>query len=150
MIDLIGCISELILEVQQRSFLNKKRKIRAYEKEHNLPKKRMISPYTRVIILAVSSVLFMSFAFHFIHKSTSKNKDSEKIKLISTLLEKEKSVSGQYPEKLEGIIRNNPLYKNLTTNNWGAPFYYKKINNDRFLLISLGKDGVLHTKDDVK
>ncbi|MFT7899880.1 hypothetical protein VBY74_07840 [Tenacibaculum ascidiaceicola] len=151
MIDLIGCISEIILEIQQFLFRKKRRKQRAYEKSHNLPKKRMISPYQRFsIALLITVTVITSLFFLFTSSSSSKNHDLEKIQQISLLLEQEKSTFGTYPDKLQGITRNNPLYQDLLIDSWNTPFYYKKIDENTFILISLGKDKTLHTKDDVK
>lgn len=151
MIDFIGCISEVILDIQQFLFRKKRRKQRAYEKEHNLPQKRMISPYQRLgIALLITAVIASGLLVLFISNFSLKNKDSEKIQQISFLLEQEKSTLGTYPDKLQGITRNNPLYLDLLIDSWNTPFYYKKIDENTFILISLGKDKTLHTKDDVK
>ncbi|MGG6229768.1 hypothetical protein [Tenacibaculum sp. SDUM215027] len=151
MIDLIGCVSEIILDIQEFLFRKKKRKQRAYEKKHSLPKKRMISPYQRLgIVLLITVVIASGLLILFINSFSLKNKDLEKIQQISLLLEQEKSTLGTYPDKLQGITRNNPLYQNLLVDFWDTPFYYKKVDENTFILISLGKDKTLHTKDDVK
>lgn len=151
MIDLIGCISEIILDTQELFFRKKKRRQRAYEKSHNLPKKRMISPYQRFsIALLITVTVITSLFFLFTSGSSSKNHDLEKIQQISFLLEKEKIILGRYPDNLQGITRKNPLYQNLLFDSWNTPFYYKKVDENSFILISLGKDKILHTEDDIK
>lgn len=151
MIDFIGCISEVILDIQQFLFRKKRRKQRVYEKEHNLPQKRIISPYQRFsIALLITVTVITSLFFLFTSSSSSKNHDLEKIQQISFLLEKEKIILGRYPDNLQGITRKNPLYQNLLFDSWNTPFYYKKVDESSFILISLGKDKILHTEDDIK
>ena len=127
MIDLIGCISEIILDTQELFFRKKKRRQRAYEKSHNLPKKRMISPYQRFsIALLITVTVITSLFFLFTSSSSSKNHDLEKIQQISLLLEQEKSTLGTYPDKLQGITRNNPLYQDLLIDSWNTPYLLQK------------------------
>lgn len=149
MIDLIECISEIILDIQEFFFRKKRKKQRAYEKENSLPKKRMISPYERVFIIVGVMIVFITF-FMLILSSKGTTITTQKIKELKELLDNEKSILGTYPEKLEMVIRNNPLRANLTKDYWNNNFQYEFINRNKYVLSSSGKDGVFGTEDDIK
>lgn len=143
-------LSEFALNIQEYFFRRKRAKRREYEREHNLPRKKMISPSERVIILFLGFLLIVGaiglFAQLF---NNNEKKTKEKIKKIRTMLEKEKEVLGGYPEQLEAIKRNNPLYNTLHLDGWGNKFKYQTKNGE-YSLISVGPDGKLGTKDDIQ
>lgn len=149
MIDLIECISEIILDIQEFFFRKKRKKQRAYEKENSFPKKRMISPYERVFIIVGVMIVFIPF-FMLIPSSKGTTITTQKIKELKELLDNEKSILGNYPKKLEMVIRNNPLRANLTKDYWNNNFQYEFINRNKYVLSSSRKDGVFGTEDDIK
>lgn len=140
-------ILELYSDIKHWIKVKKRRK---FEKENNLPKKRMISPMNKVWIV----ILIISIPILFIRLNRFRNQDFaltlDKIIEIKLLLESEKKQFGFYPKELKTIIRNNPLRKNITLDGWENQFIYT-ISKDslNYKLISLGKDGKLNTSDDI-
>ena len=126
------------------------RKRRKFEKENNLPKKRMISPMNKIWIV----ILIISIPILFLRFNRFRNQNLaltfDKIIEIKLLLEAEKKQFGFYPNELKDIIRNNPLRKNITLDAWKNEFIYT-ISKDslNYKLISIGKDGKLNTSDDI-
>ncbi|PNW25529.1 hypothetical protein [Formosa algae] len=106
-------------------FAKRKKARREYEKENNLPKKLMIHPVWKLFGIFMIFVLMAKLVIgHFFFSDYGTKKTTEKIAKIELILENEKSSLGIYPEKLNIIIRNNPLRKNITTDYW---------NNELFL-----------------
>lgn len=69
---------------------------------------------------------------------------------VAVLLDYEKETLGQYPERLETVLRKNPLLKNIHKDYWGREFYYERHSSgESYILISLGPDGMLNTEDDI-
>jgi hypothetical protein len=141
-------ISDLFYELK---FWKKKKARRKFEKENNLSKKVMIHPYLKffgifLIIIFTVRILFGNLFF-------SNNEElitTEKITEIEQILENEKKSLGIYPKKLNTIIRNNPLRKNITIDYWNNEFYYEQKENGKYyILLSKGKDGILKTEDDI-
>ena len=152
MADLIACIiSELFFWREDYKFYKRKKARRAYEKEHNLPKKTLIHPVTKVFILFLIVGLVIKVTSTFIISSYFGNTKTEnKIVEIETILEQEKQTLGMYPDLLLTIIRNNPLRKNITRDTWNNEFHYQQNENgNNYILISKGKDGILNTEDDI-
>lgn len=148
-LDFIATILELIVDIQ---FWRDKKKRRKFEKENNLPKKTMINPNTLVIIYSIVICIFFLLVFLlYQHYYSNVKKTQKKILQIEELLIENKNADGYYPKKLEDIIRNNPLRKNISLDSWGNTYHYK-VSEDRstYILISKGKDGILNTKDDLK
>lgn len=70
---------------------------------------------------------------------------------ISEILKLEKEQLNKYPKELNHIIRNNPLRKNITLDYWNTELVYILSKNSlNYTIISLGKDKVLDTSDDLK
>lgn len=148
-LEFIGCILELVVDFQ---FWREKKKQRQFEKENNLPKKQMIHPLTKPIIYFILVITPVIIAFSlYQHYFTNTKNTIKKIAKVEALIINNKEADGYFPNKLEDIIRNNPLRKNITLDAWGNKFYYKVLENkNTFILISKGKDGVLNTEDDIK
>jgi len=146
--DLIVYILELYSDIKHWFRVRKRRK---FEKENNLPKKRMISPMNKIgiVILIISIPIFFLRFNRFRNQNFASTLD--KIIEIKMLLEAEKKQFVFYPTELKTIIRNNPLRKNITLDGWKNEFIYT-ISKDslNYELISLGKDGKLNTSDDIK
>jgi hypothetical protein len=148
-------VSEIIAEILEIysdiKHWFKVRKRRKFEKENNLPKKRMISPMNKIWI----AILVISIPLLFLRYNRFKDQDFaitlNKIIEIKLLLEAEKKQFGFYPKELKNIIRNNPLRKKITTDSWKNEFVYT-ISKDslNYTLISKGKDRKLNTSDDIK
>ncbi|CAM1341320.1 type II secretion system protein GspG [Tenacibaculum amylolyticum] len=145
---LIADIAGTLLDVQQYFFKRKLKKRRKYEKENKLPRKRMVSPKDRFIVLWAITLVIVVILIRFF-QNDKEAITKEKINEIKELLEKEKKVFGDYPEKLETIKRNNPLRIDLLHDGWGNVFNYE-LKEGYYTLISYGKDGKLNTKDDIK
>jgi len=153
--DLFTLIFEVVLELfiwrGANKFSKRKKERRKYEAENNLPKKVLIHPFLKFLSLAV---LFLFFFFTIIKPllfSKNGNKETtKKITKIKELLEKEKVDLGQYPSELAAIEHNNPSRKNITLDYWGNKFYYILTQDGlEYILISKGKDKILHTEDDI-
>lgn len=148
-LEFLGFILEIIIDLV---FWRDRKKRRKFEKENNLPKKTMVNPNTLVtiysiVIILISVILFLMYQHYY---SNVKNANKNIIKIQELVIEN-KEQDGTYPEKLEDIIRNNPLRKNITVDPWGNKYYYKvSENKNTFTLISKGKDGILNTEDDIK
>jgi general secretion pathway protein G len=146
--DLIGLILDIYLDVKHWFKVKKRRK---FEKENNLPKKRMISPMNKIAIV----FLIILTAFLFL-KINSFKKQGKKITLnemikIRAILEAEKKQFGTYPTAIKDIIRNNPLRKNIALDYWKNEFIYLLSKDSlNYTLISLGKDRIQDTSDDLK
>ncbi len=144
-------IGELLFWREDYKFSKRKKARREFEKENNLPKKIMIHPVWKLfgIILIIAFVAKLVIGYFFFSDYGTK-KTNEKIAEIELILTEEKKSLGIYPEKLNTIIRNNPLRKNITSDYWNNEFFYEqKENGLDYILISKGKDGILKTKDDI-
>ena len=148
MLDLIG---ELLFWREDYKFAKRKKARREFEKENNLPEKLMIHPVWKLfgIFMVIGLIANLTIG-HFFFSEYGTKKTTEKIAKIELILENEISSLGVYPEKLNIIIRNNPLRKNITSDYWNNEFYYQQIENGLgYVLISKGKDGILKTEDDI-
>ncbi len=66
-------------------------------------------------------------------------------------LHQKKKKLNKYPKELKDIIRNNPLRKNITVDYWNTEFVYIVSKDSlNYTIISLGKDRLLNTSDDIK
>ncbi len=157
MLEFIGSIievfAEIALDIQEFFFRRKREKRRAYERENNLPPKKMRSPYERFYILAgvFVFILLIIRLVTYIFRSGGDiklAKTEEKIIEIKALLEKEREVFGKYPEALKTIKRNNPLRNDLLVDGWGTTFSYKVVENS-YILVSAGSDKKINTEDDL-
>ena len=148
MLDIIG---ELLFWREDYKFAKRKKARREFEKENNLPKKLMIHPVWKLFGFFMIFVLIAKLVIgHFFFSDYGTKKTTEKIAEIELILENEKNLLGIYPEKLNIIIRNNPLRKNITSDYWNNEFFYEqKENGLGYVLISKGKDGILKTEDDI-
>ncbi|QXP78731.1 MULTISPECIES: hypothetical protein [Winogradskyella] len=148
MLDIIG---ELLLWREDYKFAKRKKARREFEKENKLPKKIMIHPTWKAFGIFMVFMLIAKLVIgHFFFSNYGTKKASEKIAEIEIILENEKSSLGIYPEKLNIIIRNNPLRKNITSDYWNNEFFYEQTQNGLgYVLISKGSDGILKTKDDI-
>ena len=148
MLDIIG---ELLFWREDYKFAKRKKARREFEKENNLPKKLMIHPVWKLFGIFIVFVLISKLVIgHFYFSDYGTKKTTEKIAEIELILENEKSSLGIYPEKLNIIIRNNPLRKNITSDYWDNEFFYEQIENGLgYVLVSKGKDGILKTNDDI-
>jgi len=143
-------ISEIILNIQEFFFRRKREKRREFERESNLPKKKMVSPSERLYSVLGISVIVMAVVIIFSTKSGN-TITTEKLVQIKELLRKEKEVIGKYPDQLETIKRGSPLYEGLLVDGWDNTFEYKATEGgNSYTLISLGADGKLNTDDDLK
>ncbi|NRD23881.1 hypothetical protein HNV10_11545 [Winogradskyella litoriviva] len=149
---MLNIIAELLLCREDYKFRKRKQARRQFEKENNLPKKIMIHPVWALFGIIVIIIVLLKFIIGFFFFSDVGDKKTlEKMEAIELILEKEKADIGSYPNELKTIIRNNPLRKDITIDFWGNEFFYKlKENEQDYILISKGKDGILKTEDDVK
>lgn len=146
--ELLANLLEWYLDIK---FWFKKRKRRKFENEHNLPKKIMWYPSQKLgviylVVILFSGSVFMIFKF----PNIQNNRTEERLLKIVELLEKEKKDIGEYPIELKTIIRNNPLLKDITKDDWNTEFSYKLANDGvTYRLFSLGKDNTPNTDDDI-
>ena len=152
MTDLIAWLTgEFLFWREDYRFSKRKKARREFEKENNLSKTLMIHPVWKLLgIFVIFGLLVKLVVGYFFFTDYGRNKTSEKIIEIELILEKEKKSIGIYPEKLNVIIRNNPLRKEITLDYWNNEFFYEqKENGLDYVLISKGKDGILKTEDDI-
>ncbi|WP_339625089.1 hypothetical protein [uncultured Winogradskyella sp.] len=146
-----GLFAELLEWFLDIKFWFKKRKRRKFEKEHNLPKRIMIYPSDKILLVSIGlGLLSILCYFAFYYPKIIKDNTEEKLLAIVVILEEEKRILGFYPAVLNDIIRNNPLRKNITKDAFNFDIQYQLIaNGERYLLFSVGKDGVPNSKDDI-
>ncbi len=149
MLDLIANLLSLKMDFD---FWKKKKARRKFERENNLPKKIMIHPIWKMFgFIMIFVIITKTLIGHFFLSDYKKNKTIKKISKIELILEKQKKDIGTYPRELNTIIRNNPLRKNITKDYWNNNFYYELTENGKnYILISMGKDEIMNTKDDIK
>ena len=80
----------------------------------------------------------------------------EQINVIDRTLEDYKLKYGTYPKAISDLndilIFNFDYSYRVKQDNgetYGVPFYYEKIDSDRFFLAGVGKDGIIKTDDDL-
>ena len=148
MAEIIAEILEWYLDIK---FWFKKRKRRKFEKEHNLPKRLMIYPSTKIyMVLIILGLVSITFFMFFVYPDIKENRTKEKLTEISQILEKEKAVLGFYPKDLKMIIRNNPLRQKITEDYWENEFQYElSSDGESYILFSMGKDRKPNTQDDI-
>ena len=149
---IVSMFGEALLWFQDDKSRKRKKRKRSYEKRNNLPKKTLFHPSIKIIFILLILGLI---SYYVIEKYYLKNLGDKKTKMkiveIERILTKEKNQFGRYPEKLELIIRNKPLKKNIIYDYWGNEFYYSRLEKeDDYDLFSLGKDGLINTIDDIK
>ena len=105
---LIADILELYLDIKHWFKIKKRRK---FEKENNLPKKRMMYPTTKIgIVLLIISIPLLFFKINRLRKKgeiITKNKLRE----IAIILASENKQICFYPKELKYIIRNMIITK---------------------------------------
>ncbi|WP_298421866.1 hypothetical protein [uncultured Kordia sp.] len=108
---------------------------------------RVLKAYIIVPIIVFGvCVLFFSF----ISPMQKKNKTKDKMLSAVYLLKLEKETTGKFPDDLGSFSRRNPIHGDLTVDSWDHEIFYEKTENgEDFILISKGKDGKLHTEDDI-
>ncbi|MEM5564299.1 type II secretion system protein GspG [Psychroserpens sp. AS72] len=146
--ELLAELLEWCLDIK---FWFKKRKRRKFEKAHNIPKKTMWYPSQKLGVLYLMVMLFSAIIFMvFVFPNIKNNNTKKRLSKIVMLLEKEKKEIGAYPIELKTIIRNNPLLKGITKDDWKNEFYYKLSDDGlTYNLFSLGKDNTPNTDDDI-
>ena len=148
MAELIAIILEWYLDIK---YWIKHKKRRKFEKENNLPKSIVWHPITKPLLIAfpIFIICFSLFAYNRFKDRSLENTKS-KISKIQSLLDSEENHFGYYPKELATIIRNNPLHKNLLIDGWNTNFHYRLTSDSlHYQLISLGRDRILHTEDDI-
>ncbi|WP_025744103.1 type II secretion system protein GspG [Aquimarina pacifica] len=144
-------IAELLLLFEEFKFWKKKKKVRKLEKEKGLPKKTLIHPVTKFLIIGLILIFLFGIYLKIFNTSPNESRTTQKIIEVKKILEKQRKDLGKYPTKLEDIINNNPLRKDINLDAWGNEFYYKEIEGGlSYELKSKGKDGVLNTEDDLE
>lgn len=149
---ILNIIGEFLLWFNDDSYKSKKKKRRTYAKKNSSSNKELIPPIIKVLLVLIILIFISYFLIkHFYLNDLGENKTKKKIVEIERILKNEKNKVGKYPEKLELIIRNNPLRKNLIYDFWKNKFHYTQMENgNSYQLFSLGKDGIINTPDDIK
>ncbi|MEM6685158.1 MAG: type II secretion system protein GspG [Bacteroidota bacterium] len=149
---LIAFFGELFVISEEWKFYKKKKKRRAYEKENNLPKKRMISPLTQAFVIVPIIIAVVAFMFHsFINPIRQQRDTKHTLLALSYLLHKDKTENGTYPDNIISISRRNPTFGDLTKDAWErAIIYHKTEAGQSYTLMSTGKDGIANTEDDIQ
>jgi hypothetical protein len=147
--DLIANILDLYLDIKHWFNVKKRRK---FEKEKNLSKSIVLHPLTKpLLVFSLIFIISTLTFFYFRSKDEFDIKTKEKLTKISKILEDEKQQFGSYPKLLKSIIRNNPLRQNINQDFWKNEFVYTLSKDSlNYNIISLGKDQILNTLDDIK
>lgn len=145
-------LAELLFWLEDYKFRKRLKARRKFEDENNLPRKIIIHPVWRLLVIVVVLIIILRLVIgSFFFSDYGLKQTSKQMTEITNILEKEKKDIGNYPIELKTIIRNNPLRKNITKDYWGNEFFYQQLENGQaYLLISNGKDGILKTEDDIK
>ncbi|MEM6718761.1 MAG: hypothetical protein AAF611_05590 [Bacteroidota bacterium] len=148
---LIALIGEIFVISEEFKFYKKKKEQRAYEKANKLPKKRMLSPLTEAFVIVPMILIAVTFLFYsFINPVKQERDTRDTLRTMSYLLHLEKTQKGVYPKNIIELSRKNPTYGDLTKDAWEREIIYEATENGKdYLLLSKGKDGVLHTEDDI-
>lgn len=147
-----GLLAEVLLIFEDVKFWLRRRKQRRYEQQYALPKKKMLAPSLKILIvvLVLSPIVIVIRAALFLSPN-AESKTAEKLSEVVSLLKHEKQTIGRYPEHLKIIIRGNPLLKEIHKDEWNREFFYERDRSgESYVLTSLGKDGLLNTADDIK
>ncbi len=135
---MLGWIAELVAEfyiLKEGFFSDKKARAR-------IVKAYLIAP----IIVAGTLILFFSF----INPIQKQHATKDNMLATAYLLKLEKDATGEFPDDLGSFSRRNPTYGDLTIDSWDNEIFYEKTENgENFTLTSRGKDGKLHTEDDI-
>jgi uncharacterized membrane protein YvbJ len=141
-------IAEILILIEELKFWKKKKKRRKFEKEKNLPKKTMVNPTIKILVIGL--ILILVYRLYLGTNYDYREEALIKINDVKKRLEENKEYKGKYPKNLDDIKRGNPLLSKIDIDPWGNKFHYKTINDGRkFILISLGPDGKLNTNDDI-
>ncbi|WP_298520466.1 hypothetical protein [uncultured Kordia sp.] len=144
-------LGEIFIISEELKFYKKKKEQRAYEKANKLPKKRMFSPLTQAFVIVPIIVFATSFLFYSFVKPVQQERDTkDTLRSLSYLLHQDKEHNGVYPENISELSRKNPIYGDMTIDSWQQGIMYQKTENGTsYTLVSIGKDGILNTADDI-
>lgn len=85
-----------------------------------------------------------------------KNTSQIHLNIVARKIEKYKSVNGSYPNNLNQIqdgftVTNDDSYRVRQNDGQvnGVPFYYEKLDSNKYFLAGVGKDGKIKTEDDL-
>ncbi|QCK16565.1 hypothetical protein [Mangrovivirga cuniculi] len=120
-------------------------------------KKALVSLlFSLVIVLIIIPVIFYLFfltAYNGSQYVTNKylNNDHTKDEMmkIEKALVKYIHRNNEYPSDFMNFVNRKPIWKSWAYDSWDNPYRYK-VNEDGFILISAGLDGVFDTKDDIR
>ena len=116
-----------------------------------LPDGKTVLSVGRSLVLAflgiiLTAILFYYFSQDYFKKRTTYNDCKE----MTVCLEDYYKHNHIYPDKINTVIGSNPLRQGWTKDDWGHEYSYSCSNaGNAFVLISAGKDGKLHTGDDL-
>lgn len=146
-----GLLAELLLIFEDFKFWLKRRKQRRHERKHGLPKTSVLYPFQKIIMIALLVILTLALLRFTVYLWGKKEAQTVKrLTEVASLLKHQKETSGNYPEELSAIIRNNPLHKNIHKDYREQEFFYERHpSGESYTLISLGADGILNTADDI-
>lgn len=148
---LAGILADLLIIFQDiKSWLKTRREPKS-ERKNRKAKPKTFYRFQKMLLVALLVVLtfyFLRFTFFLFGKAEKLT--VKKLSEVAVLLDHEKETLGQYPEKLETVLRKNPLLNNVHKDSWGREFYYERhASGESFILSSLGPDGKLNTADDI-
>lgn len=149
---LIAFFGELFIISEEWKFYKKKKERRAYEKANKLPKKRMLSPLTEAFFVVPVIIIAVTFVFYSFVSPIQKVRETKETLYSTTyLLSQDKIHNGIYPAHISELSRKNPVYGDLTKDSWEREIIYQQQENGQtYMLLSKGKDGILHTEDDIE
>lgn len=113
--------------------------------------KRVMNGLWKVFFPALVIVTVVTSLAYYLGNSYWQRRHTQtEIGQISLALERYKNELKGYPEKLGVLIGNNPLNRDWENDGWGNNYSYEVASDkQKFSLISKGKDGILHTNDDM-
>lgn len=149
---LAGLLADLLIIFQDFKSWFKKRRRPSSEWNHSKPKTKWFRRFQKILMVGLLVILtFYLLRVTIFLSGNAERETIKKLSVVATLLKHEKETLGHYPEKLEVVVRKNPLLKNIHKDYWGQEFYYERhASGESYILISLGADGQLDTPDDIE
>lgn len=149
---LAGLLADLLIIFQDFKSRLKTRRQSTFERNDKEPKTKWFHRFQKMLMVGIIIVLiFYLLRLTVFLSGNAERQTVKKLSVVASLLNHEKATLGHYPEKLESIVRKNPLLINIKKDYWGQEFFYERhASGESYILISLGADGQLNTVDDIE
>lgn len=116
----------------------------------------IVKPLKKIIIIKLIIILTYIFGILLVRYFQEQYSDEHAIveikaqmRGVQSALELYHIYNKSYPKDLNKIINKEYLSENSNKDLWGNEFYYLKLNENTYILISKGPDGIVNTQDDI-